>query len=484
MNLKIEINNIKNIEKCTFDLPIEKGIFCIVGANGCGKSTLLSCIAQTVFSASLQKLNEHDYDKNSYVAFNYENETNIWKNINNNWKLIVPYKKRIHFNGMYEGSLFYGTRFNDSLVIDDLVKEGKITIKSIADADDYVKDQLSFILHGDKLHYRNLKRVRNKSIAKGVNLKNTPYFQEIKGNLISQYRMSSGECLLISLLHFIYNALIRRSLPDDQPILMLIDEIELALHPVAVSRLLDLLQSIIIEHDALTVVLTSHSPEVIRKISPNNIYMMELDSKGTLQANTPCYPSYAIRDVYMHDGFDYVIFVEDILAKYVVEKVLKKNGFNKSRLINVLPVGGWENVLRFQIEVYNTNSFGTGTNVFSILDGDVSAIIPLKYKSLPKLFLPIKSIEKYLYSIITEDKYKLIKKEINDEFFNVYSIDEILSDYYKEGDQKGKNLYRKLLTDLEKRGIMEHSFIRELCDIIMKHEDFSKFEEQLKEKLM
>lgn len=164
-------------------------------------------------------------------------------------------------------SLFYGTRFDDSLKVDDLVKNSTISSNDIVDADSYIKQQMSFILHGDLNHYGTLKRIRNKRIAQKVNLKNTPYFQEIKGNLISQYKMSSGECLLVSLLHFIYNALIRRSLPVDEPILMLIDEIELALHPVAVSRLIDLLNNIIKEHDNLTVVLTSHSPSNSKNIS-------------------------------------------------------------------------------------------------------------------------------------------------------------------------------------------------------------------------
>ena len=226
---------------------------------------------------------------------------------------------------MYEGSLFYGTRFDDSLKVDDLVNNSTISSNDIVDADSYIKQQMSFILHGDLNHYGTLKRIRNKRMAKKVNLKKTPYFQEIKGNLISQYKMSSGECLLVSLLHFIYNALIRRSLPVDEPILMLIDEIELALHPVAVSRLIDLLNNIIKEHDNLTVVLTSHSPEVIRKISANNLFMMEIDEKNTIEFYSPCYPSYAIRDVYMHSGFDCVILVEDLLAKYVVEKVIQQN---------------------------------------------------------------------------------------------------------------------------------------------------------------
>lgn len=62
-------------------------------------------------------------------------------------------------------------------------------------------------------------------------------------SIISQYRMSSGECLTISLLHFIYNSLVRRSLSRNTPILMLIDEIELALHPIAITNLLNLLKN-------------------------------------------------------------------------------------------------------------------------------------------------------------------------------------------------------------------------------------------------
>ena len=394
MDLKTKISGIKNIKSCEFIIPIEKGIYCLAGTNGCGKSTVLSCIAQAVFSSSLQNLSELDYGSESRVEFDYNGQQTIWENKNNMWRTICKKFERIHFNGMYEGSLFYGTRFDDSLVIDDLVKNETISIDDIVDADEYIKDQMSFILHGDSSHYRCLKRIRNKKIAQRANLKNTPYFQEINGKLLSQYKMSSGECLLVSLLHFIYNALIRRSLPIDQPILMLIDEIELALHPVAVSRLIDLLNNIIKDHDNLTVVLTSHSPEVIRKISPNNLFMMEIDENNLVQFHSPCYPSYAIRDVYMHSGFDFVILVEDLLAKYVVEKELQKLSLTSGKLINVLPIGGWENVLKFQMMAYNTNTFGVGTRIFSILDGDIRGENKVKhaYKRLQKMFLPINHI--------------------------------------------------------------------------------------------
>lgn len=483
-DLTLDIKNIKNISKAHITLPIEKGIYCLVGANGVGKSTVLSCLAQTVFSSSLKSLNEEDFDSTSSVAFSFNGRNSTWQYNDNNW-FSTPKRNSIHFNGLYEGSLFYGTRFADSISVDQLFKDGRINIDTdIADADDYVKENLSFILHGNYDYYQNLKRIRNKNIAKDLGLKNTPYFIQVRnGRLISQYRMSSGECLLISLLHFIYNALIRRSLPLDKPILMLVDEIELALHPVAVKRFIDLLNELIQDHENLTILLTTHSPEVIHEIRPSNIYMLEHDfSTSSIRVVNPCYPSYAIRDIYMHDGFDYVIFVEDLLAKYLVETSIKKLELGKSRLINVLPIGGWENVLRFHKEALNSNTFGTGTKTISVLDGDIQGCVTREYKALPKLFLPIGSIEKHLRQVIIEKKYPDERKEINDIFFTVDSIDTIVSDYLKDGsrnDKNGKALYDKLIQNLVRRNINEQTFIKELCDIIRKYISFDSFEHSL-----
>lgn len=485
--LTLELSHIRNITHGKLTLPISKGIYCLAGRNGTGKSTIMSCLAQSIYASSLNILDTADYNENSYVKFSYNNRTTTWtySPFYTKWHSDANVHNRIRFNGMYEGSLFYGTRFKDSLFVDSLLKEKKLQVSDIFDADTYIKENLSFILHGNKSYYSNLKRIRNKHIAETLKLQNTPYFQDVNGNLISQYRMSSGECLLISLLHFIYNALIRRSLPANEPVLMLVDEIELALHPVAVSRLIDLLYEIIEEHDNLTVLLTSHSPEVIRKIDPNNLFMLEPSETTdySFQVINPCYPSYAIRDVYIHDGFDAIILVEDLLAKYVVDAVIKKERLNTSRLINILPVGGWENVLKFQNEVYLSNTFGIGSKIFSVLDGDIKNEVPSKYKKISKLFLPIASIEKYLYKIITTNYNLNLKKEINDYFFNIESLDYILADYFKNyvnNDNDGKTLYKELRKNLSKRNISEDSFIKELCNIIIKYEDFGKFENDIK----
>jgi hypothetical protein len=122
-----------------------------------------------------------------------------WYCKNNFWQT-DSYPRTIKFNGTYEGSLFYGMRFKDSKNVDELMELGKIKEEEIVIADEYIREHLGEILHNKSDFYEGLKRIRNKYIAEKLNLKNTPYFQEVNGNLISQYRMSSGECLLIKLM--------------------------------------------------------------------------------------------------------------------------------------------------------------------------------------------------------------------------------------------------------------------------------------------
>ncbi|MFP1920483.1 ATP-dependent nuclease [Lonsdalea quercina] len=492
--LQMTIHKIKGIPNGSIELPIENGIYAIVGSNGIGKSTIISCLAQLLSRHNLGLLKEQDYNNESYVEFTFNGRTDKWYCENGFWKADT-YPHSIKFNGTYEGSLFYGMRFIDSKNVDELVSEGKILENEIVDADPYIVEHLGEILHSDKTHYTSLSRVRNKTIRERLGLKNTPYFmQSENASIISQYRMSSGECLTISLLHFIYNSVVRRSLNRKQPILMLIDEIELALHPTAITNLLNLLKSLTSKYDNLTVIITSHSPEVIHSISPNNIFKLEFDKNDENCFNiiNPCYPSYAIRDVYTHDGFDYLLLVEDKLAQIIVKRSIDKLKLNNSRLVNVMPVGGWFNVLKLHFELSDKNVLGVGKTIISVLDGDVSDKIPKEYKSLKKFFLPVNSVEKYLRNILIVQPNKPIKKSINDKFFDVTSINQILTEYsqeeekfksqspeyYKE-DHDGKRLYRKILNFIKARKISEEEFIIRLYEILEENIDFSSLHNNL-----
>lgn len=473
-DLRIKIENVKNIKHAEIEFPLEQSLSLIVGNNGSGKSTILLALSQAIRN-SLKLLNSDDYDHSSNVEIGLDGKIDIWPG-KNNWNL--P-KKTVALRGMYEGSLFYGTRFNDSRTVDGHLKSGNIATNDIVDADDYVKEKLSQILTGTADKYKDLKRIKNRAIAQKLNLTSTPYFNSINGNLISQYRMSSGECLLISLLHFVYNAIVRRSLATDQLILVLIDEIELALHPIAVSRFIDLINDLVQSTPNLMVILTSHSPEVIRKIKPKNIYKIE-NNHGIVDVVNPGYPSYVIRDVYRHDGFDFLLLVEDILAKILVEKVLESKNLGSSKLVHVVPVGGYMNVLTLQRDLLRGNVLGVGREIISILDGDVKDKVPKIFSDLKKLFLPVESIEKLIYSITINGTNPSLKKRINDKYFQLDSLDSLAAEhnnkYKKEKiDNPDKKFYFRIRKNLELRGIDELMFVQKMSDDIMQEISFEKF---------
>lgn len=482
--LKVRIERIKNIDLGEFEIPLEKGVYSLVGTNGCGKSTILLAIAQLVSKHYLGTLKKEDYQNDSKVVFEFQNQVDTWTvDSQNGWWTSNIFPRTLKLNGLYEGSLFYGTRFNDSRKIDELLVQGRLKSSDIVPADEYLLKKLSFILHGDYEHYKSLKRVKNKFVTERIGVSNTPYFNEVKGHLISQYRMSSGECLLISLLHFIYNSIVRKSLPVNKKILVLIDEIELALHPIAVSRLIDLLNELLVDHNNLTVLLTSHSPEVIRKIKPSNLFKV-INNSGNVYAESNCYPSYLIRDVYSHNGFDFLLLVEDTLTKTVVEKILLKNNLKSGKLVHVVPVGGWKNVLDLHKELLKWNVLGTGTQVTSILDGDIEQNVTEEFKDIRKLFLPIKSIEKFLYKVIIESPDNRIIRLLNDKYFTLKSIDSLVKEYrlnYPETPSNpDKKLYFKLKKDFEERQISEEYFINNLCDDLLVNVDFTRFTQNMK----
>ena len=437
--LKVEIHKIKKIKHGFFEFPLDNNLYAIVGGNGTGKSTLMLCISQLIGKHNLSILRHEDYFHESCIKFEYNDQCATWfydqNSHKDHWKA-KEFPNNFTLNGTYEGSLFYGNRFRNSRIVDGLLERGKINNNDIIDSDTYIQEKLGDILHNDPGYYKGLKRIKNKEIAVNLGLKNTPYFMSVGENFISQYRMSSGECLLISLLHFIYNSLIRKSLPRDKPILMLIDEIELALHPVAVSNFISYIRELLKEYKNLTILVTSHAPEVIRLVNPNNMYKIRYiaDAKNELEITNPCYPSYAIRDIYQHVGFDLLILVEDKLAKMLIDYIIKEKELKTSRLIHVIPVGGYDNVLQLHSELLINNTLGVGTKIVSILDGDVENKVNAKqeYERLKKIFLPIESIEKYLHKNLISNPNRSIIKEIQDSLFNIESIDDFINNYKKD----------------------------------------------------
>lgn len=113
-------------------------------------------------------------------------------------------------------------------------------------------------MHNNKSYYSSLLKVKNRTLAKQYNFRGMPYFRKIGDRYISQYRMSSGESMLISLIDFINNLVVRNSGTDK--LLFLIDEVELALHPSAIDRLAEVLNGLIKESSTELIVYFQRIP--------------------------------------------------------------------------------------------------------------------------------------------------------------------------------------------------------------------------------
>lgn len=485
LDISVSLNGIKNINYFMYTFHFDKGIYALVGENAVGKSTVMAAIASTVYPKVIAKYSKTELTPTSSIELTCNGHTDKWITNHDCQQLRKLQRAEVVFNGIYEGSIFTGTRFADMKNIDDILQNTPEFVNELIPASKELKNALSFILHGEPGYYETLYKLKSFDIAQKYGLENMPYFLKLPdGQYISKYKMSSGECLLISLLNFIISTALKpKYLKYPKKVVagrkfIFVDEVELALHPSSIIRLISFLEGMI-NHDDLTVLFSTHSSELIRKIAPERIFLLENNS-GECQITSPCYPQYAIRCLYDHDGYDSTILVEDILAEIVVRKIIHDFRIKNNLLINVIPVGAWNNTLSFQKRAIEQNAFGRDRFIFSIIDGDVKDEVNNveQYKSLRKLFLPIKSVEKYLYQKLLQSPDITFTRQIGNKYFTLDSIDAILRtarlnhDIYS--DATGKKLLGLLCSYLEKIHLTKEDFVKSVCDDIFQYEDFTK----------
>ena len=434
MGIKMIIHNVKNIDDFEFEIPTEKGLYAITGENGAGKSTVISCAAATFYVPSFE-----DYfgkpREGAYIRFSFNNRVREIAEKEGIWRIAVTRHTSLGITGFYEGSVVFGNRFKDIdySLLSTLATVSKNELKN---ASDFIKKGLGNILHDDEEYYQNL-YVLEYCVAKKMKLQRSPFYYENKGNLISQLNMSTGENLLLTILNSIEKRL-KKNVYGDIPAFMFLDEIELALHPSALRRLVFFLQDVAEKHNTV-VLFSTHSIELIRNLTPDHIYYLQNHVDGSLETINPCYPVYATRNLESSNyGYDYIVMVEDELAKKIVDRILREKRLLSNKRILVIAIGGWTQVLKFAYDAIRSNLTLRTTKILIVLDKDIEPDVP-NYLSAERIgfenkphFLPIKSLEKYLlYNLVTKVNVSL-HHELNDYIFQGKSLDSIVGDYIKK----------------------------------------------------
>ena len=316
-----------------------------------------------------------------------------------------------------------------------LKKLAKISEDQLDAASVFIKENLGLILHDDKSFYQEL-YVTKKQFSDENGLQRPTFYYKKTGHFINQLNMSTGENLLLTILYSIELRL-KKSVHASDTAYILLDEIELALHSSALRRLIHFLDNLS-QSNNFVVLFSTHSIELIRSIPPENIYYLQRHVDNSIELVNPCYPVYATRNLESSNyGHDYIIMVEDDLAKQIVEKILKQKQLLGNKRVLVIAVGGWTQVLRFAYDTIRSNLMLKSTKILIVLDRDIKSEVPKFLKdqhinfSIDPNYLPIQSLEKYLLSRLTKQVDHTLFRELNDYVFQGKSLNNIVEDYNK-----------------------------------------------------
>tara|TARA_B100000508_G_C11465616_1_gene282023 strand:+ start:6382 stop:7857 length:1476 start_codon:yes stop_codon:yes gene_type:complete len=470
MKLNMKIRKIKSIESLEIDLPIDKGIYAITGQNGSGKSTLVTCASSVFFNMPM-----NDYfgktDQDACIEFELEGARRAWrKNHQSRWKKETD--GRMFIKGFYEGSLIFGNRFKNTNY-QVLKRLDRIGTSKLQPVPDFIKENLGKILHNNTQFYEKLLKLNNRDAGPQISFTGDIFYYQKGDKRVSQFHMSTGENLLISILNSLYLRNNDRA-NLNKPCVLFLDEIELALHPSSLKRLITFLKEMSNQYN-YAIYFSTHSIELISGITPENIFFLERHNDDSLEVMNPCYPSYATRILYDHSGYDNIILVEDDLAKQIIRRLLREKRLLSNRLVHVLPCGGYTNVIDLAQEVINSNLIGKTSSISIILDGDVeqeskSYIAKNEIKhNIPINYLPIQSLEKYLKEKLFDDVDHKLFRLLNDFVFHQVSLTEIIDEYRNESntkkDKSGKVLYSKIDRELRNRNKSRS----EIIEIVIEH---------------
>lgn len=373
MKKKIIIENLLGIKKCELMLPNKNGVYIIVGTNGSGKSTILTSIDRIANSNAfannfVRQVNSGKIDiyDNAKIRYFADDEEVYFTKGTNRWS---PHPRKnyqqILLKFGYKNSHFIKADANRiRLKTDDInnIKNASITVG------ENIKNALNKIFSTKK--FDNLICIESKKSGTRRQVINYYAIRENK-SCFTERRFSTGEIACIRLVESIEKCI------DG---VILLDEVEMALHPKIQKSLIEYLADVSVKRN-LTFFLSTHSPIIINSVNENNIYLVETDedSNETRIVN-PCYQSYAIGcvDNMMFSTYEYIIYVEDLMAKdifyYMFNRYFSKQEYKPN--VICFPTGGFNETVHMAENVSKSLKNGLSKNghVYAIVDYDVKVL--------------------------------------------------------------------------------------------------------------
>ena len=367
MASQIKISNLKNIRSLNFDIP-EQGVWLLTAGNGAGKTSLLACLRRigypnafaTHFPVSLESENLDDFSYSS-ITYVIDEEEVEYAYRGERWAPRPRKNSHLLARFGYPQVIYIGATAEriTPRPEDFAPKRVRSASTSLVSAANQIFETRKF----DNL------RVVNLTTGAG----NQAFIMKVGDNpskYHSEKNFSLGELCVIKLIEGI------RETPNQS--LILIDELEMALHPRAQVQLYKYLERVANEK-RLTVIFSTHSVSLLKYVPRSRIIFLDRKPGGVVEAVRGCFPTYAIGNITLGEERtpDVVFYVEDEMAKSVLEplvKIVVQNNFAANNLfpdVRIIPIGGFSAVVNY------LNNHGMlmpeSTRYCALLDNDVKA---------------------------------------------------------------------------------------------------------------
>lgn len=360
--MRIEIEKLKGIVKLEFDIP-RQGLWLLTGLNGSGKTSLLAALYRIKHPRAFQDYykttatqSKLDTFKNSKVRYLINGNEVTYAYGGKRWPPIPRRNSTILSQFPYPSIQFIEANGSRVEPYADEILPRRINAAHVE-----VCEFMSSVL-GD-LKWGSLKYVNTRR-GVGSQAFLLPYRSGRETHYYSEKNFSLGELCVLRLANKLAGAQVGS--------LILIDEIEMALHPQAQVRLLMALDNITSQKN-LTVIFSTHSSTLIKNIDRKKIILLSNEA-GVLVVKRDVYPAHVLGEIAFDEEInsDFIFFVEDEHAKILLEQLCGKYEEHRAQhkpMFKAVPVGGYYQVL--QMLDQSVQVFPEYVKRYAFLDDDV-----------------------------------------------------------------------------------------------------------------
>ena len=358
---------IKNIKKMEYTLPNKSGVYLLTGVNGTGKTTLLTALNRLGDNNAFSRNFNNEQQKDASVTYKIGETEVSYKKKKKRWVPTPRSHSKLIKNYKYHNTYFLTTT---GLRMYQQENINLARNKNHVEVEKEIKDALNEIFSTQRFNNLQCINVKpKKGRQKSLHRDNKLYvIKNSSSNLYSELSFSLGERMVLNAIDFIAGI--------ESGAMLLIDEVELALHPHAQYKFYKYLEEKSETKD-LVIIISTHSTTLIKK-AKNIHYLEDKNKDGNIEIIDNVKSAYILRDLSIEEDIspDYIFLVEDDMAKIYFTSLwgtLKSKEREMDKIIiKILPVGGYSQVLHLMTYFYTVPPF-SNKNVYSFLDKDVES---------------------------------------------------------------------------------------------------------------